>query len=425
VTIAQLAQAIAKADWQLGSDLLAYFATRMQNRAFLVSMAEFSNRLMRRYLDLAGRTGWMAERALAFEQDRELAVIAFDYFPRNLRGVSGADLLQLHLAELEAARIQGLTQTIPVKQTISLARDFPMEFGQLKEGGFCRFAMSEAPLKLVHPGVYGYRVRNVTVAAAYTDQIQPHRGLFSNQGISVVTRETSGSAHTLVRYPDALPLSEFRMRNDMWVFDLPDETLLPFEGSGIETVWELMLSKIGNTSGFESLADVFITFDMRASYSAHLGKQHMLAMPASATRSILLSAKAANPGALAKFRKDGGTVKLSFDLAKLARNPNEKNRKTLNFALAAVGVDGAQFTATFASKNPGQDEEITFDKALALSNAGALAGGNGGVPLPLTTFVGLDLDQTFELEIDADANAAVDFTRIADVLMLAEYGADF
>jgi hypothetical protein len=424
VTIAQLSQAIAKADWQLGNDLLAYFATRLQNRAFLVTMSEFSNRLMRRYLDLAGRTGWMAERALAFEQDRALAVIAFDYFPRNLRGVSGADLLQLHLAELEAARIQGLTQTIPVKQTVSLAREFPMEFGQLKATGFCRFAMSEAPLRLVHPGVYGYRVRNVTVATAYTDAIQPHRGLFSNQGISVVSREKLGSAHTLVRYPDALPLSEFRMRNDMWVFDLPDETLLPFEGSGIETIWDLMLSKVGNTSGFESLTDVFITFDMRASYSAHLGQEHITAMPTSTTRSILLSAKAANPGLLAKFRKDGGTVKLSFDLKKLARNPNEKQRKTLNFALAAVGVESASFTATFSSANPGQDEDVTFEKALALSNAGVLAGGNGGVPLPLNTFVGVDLDQTFELEIDADANPAADFTRIADVLMVAEYSTD-
>lgn len=424
VTIAQLSQAIAKADWQLGNDLLAYFATRLQNRAFLVTMSEFSNRLMRRYLDLAGRTGWMAERALAFEQDRALAVIAFDYFPRNLRGVSGADLLQLHLAELEAARIQGLTKTIPVKQTVSLAREFPMEFGQLKATGFCRFAMNEAPLRLVHPGVYGYRVRNVTVAAAYTDAIQPHRGLFSNQGISVVSREKLGSAHALVRYPDALPLSEFRMRNDMWVFDLPDETLLPFEGSGIESVWDLMLSKAGNTSGFESLTDVFITFDMRASYSAHLAQEHITAMPTSTTRSILLSAKAANPGALAKFRKDGGTVKLSFDLKTLARNPNEKQRKTLNFALAAVGVESASFTATFSSANPGQDEDITFEKALALSNAGVLAGGNGGVALPLNTFVGVDFDQTFELEIDADANPAADFTRIADVLMLAEYSAD-
>ena len=367
VTIAQLTQTIAKADWQLGKDLLTFYAQRFLNRSFLVTMSEFSNRLMRRYVDLAGRMAWVAERALAFEQDRELGIIAFDYFPRNLRGVSGADLLQLHLAELEAARIQGLTQTIPVKQTISLARDFPVQFGQLKKSGFCRFATSEAPLRLVHPGVYGYRVRNITVAANYAEPVQPHRGLFSNQGVSLVTRDKPDSEHTLVRYPDALPLSEFRMRDDMWVFDLPDETLLPFEGSGIETIWELMLSKIGNANGFDSMTDLLITFDMRASYSALLEKQHLAVLPNTANRSLLLSAKAGNAAPLAKFRKQGGKVTLVFDLTKLARNANETQRNTLNFVLVAVGVDDAPFTATFTSAKPAKSELITFEKGIALS----------------------------------------------------------
>lgn len=425
VTIAKLTQGIAKADWQLGKDLLAFYASRFLNRSFLINLSEFSNRLMRRYLDLAGRMAWSAERALAFEQDRQLGVIAFDYFPRSLRGVTGADLLQLHLAELEAARIQGLTQTIPVKHTFSLARDFPVQLGQLKKTGVCRFATIEAPLQLVHPGVYGYRVRNITIAATYADPVQPHRGMLTNQGVSLVSRDQKGTTHTLIRYPDALPLSEFRMRNDMWVFDLPDETLLPFEGSGIETVWELMLPKIGNANGFGSLTDILITFDMRASYSAFLEKQHLAALPNSANRSLFISAKTMNPGALAKFRQDGGKLTLDIDLARLARNANETARKTLNFVVVAVGVDDAPFTATFSSENPAQSEDVTLENGVALSNAGVLADGNAGVPLPLNTFVGLDVDQVFTLLIDADANPGTDFTNLSEVLLLAEYEATF
>jgi hypothetical protein len=215
------------------------------------------------------------------------------------------------------------------------------------------------------------------------------------------------------------------MRSDMWVFDLPDETLLPFEGSGIETVWDLMLSRVGNANGFESLVDVFVTFDMRASYSALLEQQHAAALPASVTRSLLVSAKAANPGQLAKFREDGGTLTVKLDLARLARNTNEKSRKTLNVVLATVGVDDTPFTATFSSAQPAQDVDVPFEKTVALSNAGPLAGANGGVPLPLNAFVGLDLDQVFTLEIDADANPAADFTRLQDVLLLVEYEAQF
>lgn len=425
VTIAQFSQAIAKADWQLGKDLLAFYAQRFLNRSFLVTMSEFSNRLMRRYLDLAGRTAWQAERALAFEQDSEFGIIAFDYFPRNLRGVSGADLLQLHLAELEAARIQGLTQTIPVKQTISLARDFPIQFGQLKKTGFCRFATGEQPLRLVYPGVYGYRVRNVTIAANYAAPIQPHRGLFSNQGVSLVSRDKPGSDHTLVRYPDALPLSEFRMRDDMWVFDLPDETLLPFEGSGIETIWELMLSRIGNANGFDSMTDMLITFDMRASYSALLETQHIAALPNTANRSLLVSAKAGNAAALTKFRKQGGKVTLAFDLAKLGSNASETQRKTLNYILVAVGVDDTPFTATFSSAKPAKSAVISFEKGIALSNAGALADGNGGVPLPLNAFVGLDVEQTLKLRLDAGANPGSKLKQLEEVLLLVEYEAKF
>ncbi len=423
VTIARLSEAIARADWQLGSDLLTFFAQRFRNRGFLVSMAQFSNRLMRRYLDLAGQAGWLAERALAFEQDRTLSIIAFDYFPRNLRGVSGADLLQMHLAELEAARIQGLTQTIPVKQTVSLARDFPLAFGQLKKTGSCSFATAEAPLRLAYPGLYGYRIRNITVAASYAAAVRPHRGVLTNLGVSMVTRGEADTAHQLVRYPDVLPLSEFRMRDDMWVFGLPDETLLPFEGSGIETVWELQLPRAGNANGLDAMSDLFLTFDMRASYSAALAQAHLAAMPGVVRRSLLMSANAADPAVLAKFRKDGGAATLRFDLARASANVGETAHTLENLVLIVIGIGAPACTASFASTKPAHAEEIVFEDGVALSNAGVLADGNGGVPLPLAAFAGFDADQVFTLDLAEAANPGIDLRGVRDVLLLAEYSA--
>jgi hypothetical protein len=422
VKIAELSGQIAKADSQLGTDLLKYYTQRFQNRSFLISMTEFSNRLMRRYLDMAGKMAWMAERALAFEQDRQFGIIGFDYFPRNLRGVSGTDVLALNLAELESARIHGLAQTIPVKETISLARDFPVQFGQLKKNGSCSLATSEAPLQLAYPGVYGYRVKNITVALAYAGGMQPHRGLLSNQGISIISRDKPGTAHTLTRYADALPLSDFQMRNDMWVFDLPDETLLPFEGSGFESVWDVMLSKFGKGSSLAALTDVLITFDMRARYSALLHAQHIAAMPNTANRALMVSANEMNPGGLAKFRKDGGQLALAFDLAKIARNKTETQRKVTNLTLVAVGADDGPFEGSFTSAN--SSETITFEKGIAISNAGVLADGNNGVPLPLNTFVGEDIDQPFKLVLDSAENPGTKFGNLTDILLLAEYQAN-
>jgi hypothetical protein len=423
VTIAQLSQAIAGADAQLGKDLLAYYATRLLNRSFLTAMSEFSNRLMRRYLDLGGRTAWLAERALAFEQDHDLAIIGFDYFPRSRLGVSGADLLQLHLAELEAARIQALSQTIPVKYTVSLARDFPLAFGQLKKGGECSFATSESPLQLVYPGTYGYRIRNVTIAATYAEPIPPHRGMLANHGMSLVSRKDPGSMHRLQRYPDALPLSDFRMRDDMWVYDLPDETLLPFEGSGIETAWQLLLPKIGNIQSLDSMTDFVITFDMRANYSSVLHQQHLAVAPTSRHSSLLLSGKALQPGAIAEFRTNGGVLELKFDVTSLAPNPHETDRKTANVAVIASGVTDAPIQTTVSSESPPTSADIDLNKGVAFSNAGVLSDGNGGAPLPLNAFVDLDLEQQFTVSIDAGENPGTDFGKLDDVLLYVDYEA--
>src|SRR5690349_18643172 len=82
--------------------------------------------------------------------------------------------------------------------------------------------------------------------------------------------------------------------------------------------------------------------------------------------SLLVSAKAGNAAALTKFRKQGGKVTLAFDLARVASNASETQRKTLNYFLVAVGVDDTPFTATFSSAKPDKSEVISFKKGIAL-----------------------------------------------------------
>jgi hypothetical protein len=422
VKIAELHRNIAQADYDFGKKMLAFYDYRFLSKAFWQQMSGFANRLMRRYLDLGGRTAWFAERALSFEMDKDLRVVSFDYFPKHLRGVTGADTLQLHLAELEATRIFGLSQTVPVKQTFSMARDFPVAFGQLKKNGTCWFSTSEEQFRLAYPGVYGYRLRCLSIGATYTDDAFPHRGMLSNHGISMVTR-SNGSSHRLARYPDALPLSEFNMRGDMWVYDLPDETLLPFEGSGIETAWELSLSRLGDATSLENLTDVLLTFDMRASYSAVLDAKHKAELPASLKKSVLISGRAQNPGEVTRFKKDGDLLTLTFRPVLAAKNSVEQMR-TVNFlSLMLSGVEQSPVAATLTADADGLSANVDLIDGIALSNAGFLAGANGGVPLPLNDLMGISADQTFTLTVDAGVNAGVDFSKMYDVQMFVEYEA--
>jgi len=420
VKIAGLQRQIAQAEYAFGQKLLAFYDYRFLSKAFWQQMSGFANRLMRRYLDLGGRTAWFAERALSFETDKDVRVISFDYFPKYLRGVTGADKLQLHLAEMEATRIYGLSQTMPVKLTISLARDFSIAFGQLKKHGTCHFATSEATLRLAYPGVFGYRVRCVSIGATYADDAFPHKGMLNNNGFSMVTR-SDGSSHRLLRYPDALPLSEFNMRGDMWVYDLPDETLLPFEGSGIETPWQLSLSRFGDATSLENLTDVLLTFDMRANYSATLDAVHKAAQPAMFKKSVLISGRAQNPGEVNRFKKDGGVLKLIFRPVLAANNSIEKMRKITFLALMLSGVEQSPVSATLSADTDSLTTNFNLKNGVAFSNAGFLAAANGGIPLPLNILTGNAFDQSFTLTIDAAANAGVDFLKMYDVQLVVEY----
>lgn len=102
VTIAHHQQEIAQADADLATQVMRYQATRFLNREFWLALMRIAERSMRRYLDLGARASWLAERALAYEQDRTIEIVRLSYFSASLRGVTGADQLQLDLAELGA-----------------------------------------------------------------------------------------------------------------------------------------------------------------------------------------------------------------------------------------------------------------------------------------------------------------------------------
>jgi len=422
VTIAHHQQEIAQADADLAAQVLRYQATRFLNREFWLAVMRVAERSMRRYLDLGARTSWLAERALAYEQSRTIDIVRLSYFAASLRGVTGADQLQLDLAELEAQRLDGIRQSVPIKYTVSLARDFPIAFGQLKKKGSCSFLTQEQPIRVAHRGTYGYRVRAVTVSVNNADGVLPLRGLLRNNGVSRFSREQPGPPEVLMRFADAVPLSEFSLRGDMQVYELPDETLLPFEGSGIETGWELEFPGIANPTGLGSVADVLITFDMRATYSDELARQQAVTLPAApvtAARALALSARVHDPAGLRQLSGGAAKATIHFDLSSLElANPAAANRTVTNLSAILVGANGNPIDATLHSATPARSVPFQYDHGIATSNAGALAGGTTPAQA-LNALVGAPLEQVFELVIDP----AVLTGRppILDAIILVEY----
>jgi hypothetical protein len=418
VTIAQYNQQIAQADLDYAG-MLQSFQNRFLNADFWRRMAQFANQLMRRYVDLEARTAWQAERALAFEQDRKIKIIRMNYLPGQTLGVAGADNLQADLAELEANRIQGMRLTTPVKHTISLAREFPIAFGQLKQTGSCRLHTQEGSLRAAYPGTYAYRIRAVTGGGVYAGRpsaarhsSQPgcvaggargrcrlgHAGALPGCAGAIGVPPARRSVRVRIAGRDADAVRRQRLRNRL--------------GADV--------SAAGQSHG-PALADVLITFDMNAGYSQALAVKMAADLPLPLSRSILMAASVLDARGLESLRSaPPAPVHITFDPRRLSLPAQEKGRKVAQIAVLCVGATASAYKASLTATKTGATVSFTMDNGIALSNDGPLLGSKP--KLPLNALVGQDVAQPFVLEIDK-AGVADELARLYDVVLYLEYTA--
>ncbi len=423
VQIANYQKQIAQADIDLAHDLIQFEDNRFLNLNFWANLAQIMKRTLRRYLELGTRTGWLSERALAYEQDRVINVMRLDYFPEKMQGVTGADLLQADLAELEATRIDGIKRSVPVKITFSLARDFPLRFGQLKRTGRCTFKTEELPLTLAYPGMTGYRIRAASVLVSQTSFTNPLRGLLINQGVSL-SHPGQPDEHVIVRPAEALPISEFKLQDDMAIYSLPNETLLTFEGSAMETFWELNLPVAANAYGYDGIADVLLILDLWAQYSPDLYAKQLANAPKSVRRWVVISGKQYQPDTIKDLAGAAETITLAFDMRALGLPVHEANRALKNIAVVLVSPAPIDAEALFSATQPLTDVNIGLVQSVASPNIPATIDEVVPAPMPLNALADYAIDQVFTLLVDKNQNPGVDFSSVTDVILAVEYTAD-
>ncbi|MGW0769197.1 Tc toxin subunit A-related protein [Streptomyces sp. NPDC002676] len=413
VAIANLQAQIAATDLAYARDLVVYQNERFLNRDFWDALAGVARRSLHRYLDLAGQAAWFAERALAYQLATPLKVIRLGYFDPRMRDIGGVDQLSLDLAELEAVRLGSARLSLPLTRTYSLARDLPLAFGQLKQTGRCTFTLTDDDLLASHPGTYAHRVRTVDVLVDAPGTVEQPRGILTNLGFSLLRRSAGAERVPLLRFADAYPISEFRIRRDLELYGLPGEQLLPFEGTAFTTTWTLELPSGVNPVGLGRITDVLLTFDLEAAYDASRTGTHLAAAPSS--RSLFVSALSVDTAGLSAMRVPPPTAKLHFALDKL---PLPHNGKVTNLAVLIPGVDGGRFDAKLRIGTTTTAFQI--ENGVAMSNLGVLSDGNPANALPLNAATGGSPDRAIDLEI----NKGNDADRIAaarDVLLWVEY----
>jgi hypothetical protein len=415
VTIANLQGQIAATELAYARDLVNYQNERFLNRDFWEALAGVARRSLHRYLDLSGQAAWFAERALAYRLATPIRVIRIGYFDARMRDLGGVDRLALDLAELEALRLGAARVTVPLTRTYSLARDLPLAFGQLKATGRCTFTLTDDDLVIAHPGTFAHRIRAVDVTVDAPGTVVPTRGILTNGGFSLLRRAPGGQRVPLLRFADAYPISEFRLRSDLALYGMPGEQLLPFEGAAFTTTWTVELPNQANAVGLNRITDVRITFDVQAAYEVPATVAVPLPQPAS--RAMFVSALALNATGLATLRNaTKPEAKMVFDLDRLAL---PAGGKITNLAVLLPGVAGGDVAAKLKFGS-GAATSFQISDGLAMSNAGVLSDGIPANILPLNAAATGSPARPATLTITKGADAAR-LAQARDALLWVEY----
>ena len=239
--------------------------------------------------------------------------------------------------------------------------------------------------------------------------------MLTNGGFSLLRRSPGAPRVPLLRFADAYPISEFRLRSDLALYGMPGEQLLPFEGAGFTTTWTLELPPQVNAIGLNRITDVRITFDVQAAYE--VPSTVPVPVPQPASRAMFVSALALDSTGLATLRKASKPVaKLLFELDRLAL---PEGATITNLAVVLAGVTGGTAAATMKFGS-GAAQPFQLDDGLAMSNVGVLSDGNPANVQPLNAAATGSPARPATVTITKGADAAR-LAKARDVLLWVEY----
>ncbi|MCB0567471.1 MAG: hypothetical protein H6573_32410 [Lewinellaceae bacterium] len=423
LAIAQLQKAVAELEALTTQEILRFTKLKFLNIDTWITLAGYMKAAMKRYINIGTMIGWMAERALSYEQNRDLRIIRLNYFNPRRQGLLGADALLEDLATLEKERITGLQQTNPIKWTISLMRDYPLSFGQLKLKGQCDFMTQNASLDLAFPGFYAHRIIAVHVIPIVPMVDPLPKGVLYNLGVSNIAEIDPEKSHVLIRPHDAMTLSEYRLEEDMKIYSLPDESLTPFEGSGFETLWRLEFPKSTNQEALKRLSDIQITFYLESSYDGSRVDKLAEKGSVSINRTALFSIKHVDAQAFTSFQQ-GNQDDLNWALKEVFTATEEKNRLVTNVVVFFLGDQLPTITATLLSEQVPNGTPFQTDDGLAHSNRLPVKAGIPVAPSSLDVMVNGAPQQIWSLEVLPVDNPQLDRSKIKDIFLGIEYTAE-
>lgn len=259
-----------------------FLANKFTNYDLFDWMSGILERVYAYFLQQATAMAKLAERQLAFErQDIAPAFIRGDYWEAptdgglsngadgnipDRRGLTGSARLLQDIFQLDQYAFETNQRKLQLTRTISLAQLAPAEFQRFRDTGVMLFATPMELFDRDFPGHYLRLVKRVrTSVIALIPPTQGIRATLSTAGASRVVIGNPGFQVVVVNHgPQSVALSSPVNATGLFELDQQPEMLLPFEGIGADTLWELRLPRAANPFDYRTLADVLITIDYTA-----------------------------------------------------------------------------------------------------------------------------------------------------------------
>jgi hypothetical protein len=274
-------QQIAALRRDFAATAVQYLGNKFLNAEMWLLLQQVIREQYRMRLNYAITAAYMAERALAFEiQNPLLRVVRFDYYDQRRDGLLGATELQTDLATLQNTRLSFARRKLQLSKTISLAQTLPVEFAIFRHGLTLASGERQPAGRLVFgtqmewfdrefPGHYMRLIKSIKMTVVAL--IPPNEGIratLRNSGISLVVAGPpyigSFQQQTISRPAESVALSAPFQASGLFVLDYNDDTLLPFEGTGVATDWVFELPQPANRFDFLTIADVLLTIEYTA-----------------------------------------------------------------------------------------------------------------------------------------------------------------
>ena len=282
---------------------LAFLETKFTNAELYAYMSGVLGGVYRYLLQRATAVARLAEQQLAFERQAPMpGSIKSTYWspaaatvpaPDDTRGLTGSVRLMQDLTRLEEYAAETDRRKLQLTHTISFAAEYPVDLQRFRDTGVLPFATPLSLFESRMPGIFLATIRRVRVSlVALVPPTQGIRATLANGGTSrVVVAEEDGvfRSRTLHTASDTVALTSPVNATGVFDLDLQPDLLLPFEGAGVDTTWELRLPKAANPFDFKTIADIIIGIDYTALFSPDRAAEVTRRLPGRRSNSIAFS----------------------------------------------------------------------------------------------------------------------------------------